>query len=75
MRGTLVKVLSDTMDEGGDGILGASICEVDKLKVVDAWLYIVQKCWPEQHVQDIWRGWQLVRLVLIHCLLFKWFPC
>ena len=47
MSGTLVKVLSqsDTMDEGGDGIFGASICEVGELKVVKAWLYIAQQVW------------------------------
>ena len=45
MKGTLVKVLSDAMDVGGDGIFGALICEVGKLKVVEAWLYIVQKVW------------------------------
>ena len=31
MKGALVEVLSDAMDEGGDGIFGASICEVSNL--------------------------------------------
>ena len=42
MTGALFEVVSEAIDEGGDGILGASICEVSKLKVVETWLYILQ---------------------------------
>ena len=58
MRRALVEVLSDAIDEGGDSIVGASICDVGKLKVVKA-LHSTTML-VEQHIQDMWGGWQLV---------------